>query len=377
MRKLKHRVETNRTNNLPHLRVFIFGTIFVLFFFQLPLHSNLHSRNEDKDEEQLFHQPWKAINNYKILGFVSYNFRILAKKWFERLQDLGYNEHAIVVFDDEMIQYLDELNWEHAESQKQHSTSTTNRSYFYRYETFVLPPLAEKFQKLSLRKRKRKRIEMLFALRWHYILSQLKNGTSILLTDVDNIFNQHIDPTIHPEFVGFDVIHAYASGFPEHIHKQIGFTICGCMSWLKATPQTIQFVEKFIERCGSMCDDQILINELIADGLDIEWANNATRKARFGRSKVTGHTVKIFDRDWVYRGWVKERRDYPFCPGRDDNWIAMPHPKKNILRTPFNRDTAPLFKTAMFDYFDKTCRLNNTKKNIENTKKNIEIAIGG
>mmetsp|Transcript_3196 Transcript_3196/g.7568 ORF Transcript_3196/g.7568 Transcript_3196/m.7568 type:complete len:207 (+) Transcript_3196:327-947(+) len=205
---------------------------------------------------------------------------------------------------------------------------------------------------------------MYFALRWEYILQQLRNGTSILMTDVDNIFNRYIDPISHPDLSGFDVIHAYSgSNYPRNVYEKIGFVVCGGLTLLKANPRAIAYIEKILERCGIMCDDQIVINEMIANEFGISWDNNATRKARTGRSNVTGHTLKVLDHEWAYRDGGPGDA---LCPKRDDNWIAMPHADRKVLKIQYNRRNAPLFKIAMFDHFDKTCGLefglNKTKK---------------
>jgi hypothetical protein len=370
--------------------------------------------------------------NYKIIGFADYNFRDVALKWYQRLEDLGYREHVIIAYDHKMDEYLESLNKLTNATDKANSnanatdtTTTAKNNYFYRFEKHILPPLPEKFITLSYVQKKRKHHEIMFAWRWHYILDQLQAGTSILLTDVDNIFNQHvvinvtnIDPAssqsqqqqrnsqnYNNDFADFDVIHAYEHKNPPQVFAKMGFTVCGGMSWLKSSQSTIAFVSKLIEKCGTMCDDQIILNEMIAsqEALGIQWdddighdhndttntsiTNGTTsssdqekktpvlpRKSRTGRSSVTGHRIKIWDRDWVFRGDPSEplkchEEAVGSSSEQPTNWIAMPFVYQDTpkVRQIYTRQSAHLYKLAMFDIWDEGCGALNNKTNTNDT----------
>jgi len=362
----------------------------------------------------LLHQPHlnsepKLYTTYKIIGFSDYNYRDVALKWYQRLSDLGYNEHVLIAYDNAMADYLQSLNEElayHLAHEKSANTTSenivsnddsSNKKYFYRFEKHLLPPLPKKVLKLRRAKRHRKGREMIFAWRWHYILEQLQAGTSVLLTDVDTIFNQYIDLSKHPDFAKYDVMHAYEGRSPGHIFEKIGFTVNGGMNWLQATPSCIAFVRKLVEACGAMCDDQVVLNEMIADPqvLGIEWDSQGTEEflsngendrddnfekpkryndesfneddenqsellnlplpsqARIGRSTVTGHTIKIWDRDWVFRGDQNNPRQ---CPSNgSDTWIAMPFPDPDMFKRKLTRGSSIKYKLAMFDAWDTGC----------------------
>jgi len=273
------------------------------------------------------------LGKYKIVGFTDYNYRDIAVKWFERLENLGYHEHILVVYDNAMAGYLQTLNDERSFLELETASTSTDdidmeskkSIVYYRYEKYLLPPLPQTVLRLRRDERHRKNLEMLYAHRWRYVLEQLQEGTSILLTDVNNIFNQHVDLSSNSDFSNYDVLHSYeGQEIPEQVHEQIGITVHAGMMWLQANPSTVKFVQKLVDRCQSMCNDQIILNEMIVDhsALGIEWdeiseenvENSDYTKSRTGRAAVTGHTVKVWDSSWVYRGLE--------CP--DNPWITMP-----------------------------------------------------
>mmetsp|Transcript_34802 Transcript_34802/g.72995 ORF Transcript_34802/g.72995 Transcript_34802/m.72995 type:complete len:198 (+) Transcript_34802:1270-1863(+) len=143
------------------------------------------------------------------------------------------------------------------------------------------------------------------------------------------------------DFWSFDVVHAYGGQSPSGVYESMGFTVRSGTTWLKSTPPAIALVRRIVEACGAMCDDNLLLNEMIASrtALGIEWnggggdeadddeaggggestaasvvatgpsraksshgsfsVRHRHRRARTGRSSVTGHRVKIWDRDLV------------------------------------------------------------------------------
>lgn len=304
-----------------------------------------------------------GLGDYKIVGFVTNNFRSVAVKWFERLEDLGYKEHVIISYDNETSQYLEDLN-------SKQTPGTKNHKYHYRFENYFLPPLPPETRNMKYGVKTRKKAEMAFSMRWHYILSQLKSGTSILLTDVDNIFNKHLNLDQNPDFYTFDVIHAYSNIMPVYVLEQMGFTVCGGMSWLRATPPTIDFIQRLVDKCGTICDDQIVLNEMILNEMAIEWDEDTTNvtsntQSRTGRSNTTGHAVKVWDHDLAYRG---PSLIVDGCPldNIETNWIAMPFGDPSLTRFKITRVSVIQVKLQMFDAWDKMCGINITRNVVSN-----------
>ena len=204
------------------------------------------------------------------------NFRYhqTAADWYDHLQELGYSEHVIVATDNATVDSLKENE--------------------IRRMVDVWP--------IQQNGRGGDHNKMFFAGRWRYVLNQLQSGVSILLTDVDNVYMRYVSPQ---NFVGWDVIHAYSTPWPPETFKKSGYAVCGGMMWLQATEQTIKFVELIIAKCGLSCDDQIVVNKLLADELQVEWdeplkllRSNHSKGVfqglpyaeRTGKSKVTSHT---------------------------------------------------------------------------------------
>uniref|UniRef100_A0A7S4EI52 Nucleotide-diphospho-sugar transferase domain-containing protein n=1 Tax=Pseudo-nitzschia australis TaxID=44445 RepID=A0A7S4EI52_9STRA len=348
---------------------------------------------------------------------------------------------------------------------------------------------------------------------WHYVLDQLRNGTSILLTDVDALFRRYVDigrtrtrtikdtgtgmdtgttrngnnnaaiddNEIIDDFWKFDVLHAYGGKSPLHVYQNIGFTVNTGMNWVRATPQGIAFVQLVVDKCGSAilgCDDRVVLNELLlpppiiedkvgngdsnsngdgdgdsnsngssdghSDGLRIQWdedtssnidsnidSNNDSNndndndnnnddgfvvdrdrdrlptRSRTGRSGVTGHTLKIWDRDLVFRGELAgvngnvngnvnagvatptkmTASSSLACPPADKNWVFVPvivdpdafvrrlvvdrvrNTNNNrfvsgsgVSRSGYSRKPAHAFELALYDVWDEYCGYNQQQR---------------
>ncbi|KAL3928062.1 MAG: hypothetical protein SGBAC_012810 [Bacillariaceae sp.] len=206
----------------------------------------------------------------------------------------------------------------------------------YRFDVSLVEPVPLKFDGKRKNKRDRAELELLFAVRWKYLLSQLEKGVNILLTDVDNIFSKFLnlkddveefDPSV-------DIWFAYATKYPNKIFAQQGFTVCGGMSWWRASKPAIAFARLIHESCGIMCDDQRLLNNLLLQiNMTWDWTPNVRNSRvqdgdeRFvgiptlglkGESARIGYKARIWDRDVAFRGHLEPNE----CP--KNNWISMP-----------------------------------------------------
>jgi len=107
-----------------------------------------------------------------------------------------------------------------------------------------------------------------------------------------------------------------------------------------------------------MCDDQILINNLLANDMDIVWdqpiehmranhtAQGLPHKARTGKSQLTGQKIKIWSMDFAYRGQMFTN----VCPG-PDNWVAMPENHGKGL----SRKNVQDHKLSFYDTWSRHC----------------------
>jgi Nucleotide-diphospho-sugar transferase len=286
----------------------------------------------------------------KMIAISNHKYHEVAFAWYDRMQELGYTEHVIVATDNTTVAVLSGS----AAGDDDKSPARRHRNY----EVWLTPPLSEEERKLPVQTQRRNEQHKMFGWRWHYILEQLRSGYSILLTDVDNIFVRYVPLQ---SFLGYDVIHAYSTPWPEETFRKIGLNVCGGMVWLQATGPTILYVERIVETCGVMCDDQILINRMLAFDLNVTWDEPVVRmranhsqgkftglsyKERTGQSQVTGHTIKIWPMDFAYRGPM-----FPdVCPG-PKNWVAMPEDHGRGL----TRNTIHQHKLTFFATWAKHC----------------------
>mmetsp|Transcript_9978 Transcript_9978/g.18244 ORF Transcript_9978/g.18244 Transcript_9978/m.18244 type:complete len:390 (+) Transcript_9978:92-1261(+) len=282
----------------------------------------------------------------KILGFSDRNYLPIARVWYNRMTMLGYTEHHIVAHDE--ITY----NALHSENLRVIPCFITNPDYGR--------PVKGLWQQIM-------------AARLHLTMKILRNGTHVLITDVDNIFSRHV-PLVGFLEEGYDVYHAYEMRYPTSIYNQFGFVVCSGHQFLRSSPATFEFMKLVLRRCsGSKCDDQVTYNKVFFYDLDIQWdldggedsPNNVRGALRVntthpentkllvesftGRSRVTNHTVKIWDRDFAWRlaGAIPE-----WCPS-ENNWLGMPTKLNDSLTGHGNKIHK---KIAAFQVWDTHCR---------------------
>lgn len=257
----------------------------------------------------------------KILGFADNNYREYAVRWYHHLAALGYTEQVVVAVDNETSEFFQNL-------------STTTRGV--KWEILPYPPgIGRKYDERGYRRQ-------IFGRRWTYTFEQLRQGYSILLTDVDNVFLRYLAMKEF-EDIDVDVFHAYSTSYPEYVFKDMGFTVCGGMSWLRSTPSVINFVGTLVNKCkcrdlvgttsvpekvcrNCMCDDQVVLNEMLWKGKHKGGPKKLSKpksnqdypwEGMTGVSNKTKHRIAIWDRNLAYRAVMPDK-----CP--PGNWVAMP-----------------------------------------------------
>jgi hypothetical protein len=269
-----------------------------------------------------------------IIAACDYAFKDMALAWYEKLTKLGYNTHMILAVDQQAADFF--------------------RQHGLRHD-MLLPPLrdGEKdaassnycYQEHSQNWMYRR---VVFGMRWHYVLGLLENGHHVLMTDIDNIFVRHHSLS-NMEESAFDVFHTYAMPYPANVYEKLGYTVCGCLTWLRSSPESLNFVKALLNRCqqpGSSgmecfaCDDQVEVNKLYMgykrrSSITLEVPDDFGEQGFWkssisGRVHETNHTFYLWDADLAYRGPIRgiEGR----CPGqsnstheaRNHNWMAAP-----------------------------------------------------
>jgi hypothetical protein len=307
--------------------------------------TTIDERKFSKRQKRRERQRQRAqINRTKILGYINAAYAPVGVRWYDRLTALGYTEHVIVAADN-LTSEIFARDYPH-----------------YRIEHSYRPPLPEKFWNATPDEQLRKEIELIYYQRWLYVLQQLRAGYHILITDVDNIFSSYY-PMSDMELSEYDAFHALETKFPPRAFRAMGFVLCGGMAWLRSTRGAMQFVKLLVDRCNgkTLCDDQAKLNFVMAFEMDMIWnltdwhksfrtRNNHTalldgllEKSFTGVSRKTGHKVKIWDRDFAYRGAI----DPEVCPV--DNWVSMP-----FVQTPSLSETGK-FKLGSYATWDSFC----------------------
>ena len=298
-------------------------------------------------------KPKFNVSRTKIVALSDYKYMELALKWYHRLHRLGYTEHLLVATDDQAATYF------HQHGVRYDSLLPRNNSFSF----------SDCDKDLKLGKRNQNYRRHVFSSRWNFIWRLLQNGTNVLLSDVDTIFNRYL-PLQSLEDTNIDHFIGYEGGvpsFPKTKFYQKGFTINGGMHWLRASSEgVLEFVRTVVDRCGCLelscnclCDDQWVLNDVIFEGnYTIIWeennvnSHNSSRNAiprnwsevswegRTGVCTKTRHRVQIWDRHTVYRGPLG---DSVPCPKA--NWFSMPQ---------------GVDKENLHEVWDRTCGQNST-----------------
>ena len=286
-----------------------------------------------------------SADDIKIIAFADKHYVALAKVWYERLSSLGYNTHYIVCVDDHSFKKLSQGNYRLIQRY------VTNPDYAHPVVGFG---------------------RQLYSLRLQFTLEMLQNGTHVLVTDVDNIFNRYISlAAILKE--PFHLFHAYEMKYPTYLFQERGFVVCAGHQFLRSSPATISYLrDEVLADCfkTSTCDDQVRYNVALHK-LNVNWNKNPFGEDRIKISsnntendgllveELQGTThnmgdsklrIKIWNRDFAWR----LSNDLPEkCPSKD-NWVSMPTKiEEHITEKRFNKVWK---KIETFRVWDDLCR---------------------
>lgn len=289
----------------------------------------------------------KSPPQLAMVGFTDRGYVRIAKAWYHRLIALGYQADEIIIACNDEESYQELL--------KDNITSIE--------ECFIPQP--------DRRHPVRGFWQQLMKRRLEYTYAKLEKGTSLLVTDIDNVFMRHV-PLYELWHEPFDVMHAYAIAYPVFAYRRQGFVVCSGHQWLRATNATLAFLRIVMEQCENdeKCDDQVAYNAAMVKSLQMDWHIDATRpeaprivlndtsnamhgklvEELTGRSRVTNHTVKVWSRDFATR-W---QGDPEYCPS-EHNWVAMPAQMSSAVG-----DNKVDRKIAAMDLWARLCGANGT-----------------
>eukprot|EP00555_Chaetoceros_dichaeta_P014018 CAMPEP_0198271172 /NCGR_PEP_ID=MMETSP1447-20131203/48139_1 /TAXON_ID=420782 /ORGANISM="Chaetoceros dichaeta, Strain CCMP1751" /LENGTH=400 /DNA_ID=CAMNT_0043963607 /DNA_START=14 /DNA_END=1216 /DNA_ORIENTATION=+ len=332
-----------------------------------------------------------SSSNVKIVAFTDYDYLPIAKWWYQRMTNLSYTTHTLILIDNEAVEYFETINRngkENTTKSNEGNSKTQNQKQqieqqeynHYRTETMIVDP----------GKRRKNKTRSLWYNRILYCLDEMKAGRNLLLTDVDNVFSRYVDPD--KEFllspIKYDAIFSLGMKFPNYVFNAQGFVVCGGMTFLRASPPTIAVLERLLVKCvggeANRCDDQVEWNKMILG--DMKWnisvgntMENATERQKEqlmqlgfdGRSKtIPEFHAKVWDHDFA---WRKEFIT-PVCPGIQ-NWVAMPDnlPHKFKAQIKTNTQQANGFqKLARVHSWEAFCGPNGTNRE---ATKHMDVAM--
>eukprot|EP00591_Stephanopyxis_turris_P009514 CAMPEP_0195522724 /NCGR_PEP_ID=MMETSP0794_2-20130614/21178_1 /TAXON_ID=515487 /ORGANISM="Stephanopyxis turris, Strain CCMP 815" /LENGTH=435 /DNA_ID=CAMNT_0040652553 /DNA_START=25 /DNA_END=1332 /DNA_ORIENTATION=+ len=279
----------------------------------LPKSNSDDTSNQQQEQQQQRKHEDKNSNEdkVKIVAFTDLTYAPVAKWWYERMTNLSYTTHTLILIDAPAVEHFT-------------SIKNSSRSH-YRFETQIV----------DNGKRRKNKVRSLWYNRILYSLNQLKSNQSLLLTDVDNVFMRY-EPLSNFYDSNYDAIFALEGKFPAHIFDQMGFVLCGGMTFLKSTNATIQVMEKLLEMCDGgtkRCDDQVEWNNMLAKDMNwnSSWARHESRlvggdMVQYGFEGVNrafpDFKAKVWDRDFAWRGGFSTDVR---CPSLETNWVAMPY----------------------------------------------------
>ena len=302
------------------MRLAIYFLFISVLSILLSLSALFHTKEPHSNEEHYvkvnnFETQKRKANssNVKIVAFTDHSFAPVGQWWYQRLTNLTYTTHTLVLFESRAVAHFEKLK---------------AKGEYYRTEVKLID--------IDNKLKRRFKIHRLWYIRILYCLEQLKAGTSLILTDSDNIFHRYVDLSLF-EDSGYDAIFSFEQRYPTDIFKKQGFVVCGGMTFLKATNATVQIIEKLLQRCyesqgregknSKSCDDQTVWNELLFQ--DMEW-NRKTEDLQAGQDllqfgfdgiskSVPSFRANLWDRQFSLR--------IPFetCPS-EKTWVSMPAP---------------------------------------------------
>ena len=192
------------------------------------LHSGVGLVTQDGLWGNEFDEKYKD-EDVKILGFTDKNYLPIAKFWYMRLTALGYKEHYIVAHD--------EVSYNAVKDD-------------YRAIACIIqnPDYARPVKGLW---------QQIMSARLHLTVDMLRNGTHLLITDVDNVFSRYVPLSGFLE-EGYDVYHAFEMRYPLNIFHQFGFVVCSGHQFIRSSPAALRFMDLVMNRCSNeKCDDQV------------------------------------------------------------------------------------------------------------------------
>ena len=194
-------------------------------------------------------------SDWKLIAFASANYLDITKKWYERLTELGYNQHVVAAMDKQILDELVALGYR----VEDHAVSSTEPLE----PDEPVPGWGKNLWKL-------------WRYRLFYILQQIKLGRNVFLVDVDTMWDRYIPLDVlfasTKEDKLVDAFFSQGTIFPEDVLDDWGFVMCMGTVAFRATPAAQTLLQFAADTCvDGVCDDQKAMNHALKYEYGVVW----------------------------------------------------------------------------------------------------------
>ena len=252
-----------------------------------------YNESSKTNSDPIFTDPIQTSESERttIITFTDILYFETTKIWLQRMLELGYAKQIkIYALDDVVYKNLKLLT-----SSPDYSDISSNQIEIV--NDFFTVDKTKRTWKPNTKK--------IWHIRIQKISSLLQEGKTVLITDVDSIWNKFVDlESVFPD-TSFDSVHSICGNSPKRVKNAWGFTLCGGFAIYRPTMNNIQIWRTLEKRCKKKCDDQEELNLLYYenDMQFFDWKNDGEgRKFKEGVLKSKKLKILILDEDFVLRG---------------------------------------------------------------------------
>jgi hypothetical protein len=183
-----------------------------------------------------------------IVVFVDERYLDIARNWLVAVDRLGLSEKALVVTLDEAVQ-----------------SALSARKIRLLHRPLLSGDLND-----------------LWVHRIRVVAEVLLSGADVVHSDADAVWLA--DPLPEMNSGGFDLVFSQGTVWPPDIHRKRGVVLCCGLYFVRNSPRTRRFFERFAQRVGRERDDQVALNRLLDAELG-DWAIDEPCRVSFGDSQ--------------------------------------------------------------------------------------------
>ena len=240
--------------------------------------------------------------DFLIVTFVDIHYYKTAQIWYKRMVELGYKNFKVYALDNLVY---DELQKDAKSGKLEPYNVDIVDDYIQMDESYRMfeihtPDFWEQLTKgPELSHYNYNNTAKIWKLRLDTCYKLLKANKSIMLTDIDSIWNWYVDLTKLPS--NFDAFHSTCWVQPADIIHLWGFGICAGLALYRPTQATMNLWDRYMHQCRRHCDDQRTLNSLYhSNGIEF-FDVNKTHQEKYHKSPLKYHKI-----GWIEKMYKKE-----------------------------------------------------------------------